>query len=148
MEQEKKITHHEHERSVETKEDGEMTEEVKMAAARERAEYLVKEVKQGNQQIQNIMVHMQQVLVTLAQLRADLELKTVVVDPASIVEDRKRVERLTQKITEYQHELSTMSDEIRSMLKREEEKRRDRKTTQKQVENLLTEVENVLAGRV
>ena len=145
MEQEKNFLHHERERSVETKEDGELAEEAKAAAARERAEYLVKEVKQGNQQIQNIMVHMQQVLMTLAQLRAELELKTEAEDPTSIVEDKKRMEKLTQKITEYRRELSTMKDEIRAILKRkEEEKKPESGTTQKQAEMLLSEVESIL----
>ena len=37
--------------------EGEVDEEVKKAAAMERADYLVKEVKQSKKQMQNILLH-------------------------------------------------------------------------------------------
>ena len=88
-----------------------MSEEAKAAATMERADFLVKEVKSGKQQIQNIMLHMQQVLQAITALRQQLQLQTD--ETASSVEqDKEHMERLKKKIAEHKDELLKMKDEL------------------------------------
>lgn len=92
--------------------EGERDDELKRAAAMERADFLVKEVKQGRQQMQNIMVHMSSVLAALAKLREELSLADGGGDPSSVARDKERVERLKKQIAEYKDELLKMKDEL------------------------------------
>ena len=92
--------------------EGEVDEEVKKAAALERADYLVKEVKSSKQQIQNIVLHMQQVVNSIRQLRAQLQLADNVDDPSSVAQDKKKVEELKSKIGEYSNELEKMKGDL------------------------------------
>lgn len=94
----------------ETKE-AEANEELKRAAAMERADYLAKEVKQSKQQIQNILLHMQQVLAAIQALRDELNL-SVSEDASSVAEDKKRVAALRKKINEHQKEIQTMREDL------------------------------------
>lgn len=97
--------------SRESKESLEMDEQAKAAATMERADFLVKEVKSGKQQIQNIMIHMQQVLAAIQTLRQQLQLKadgTV----SSVEQDKKHIEKVKQKIAVYKDEIVKMKDEL------------------------------------
>lgn len=102
------------ERAVESREkkEAEIDEELKTAAARERADYLVREVKSSQRQIRNIILHMREVLVALGQLRAQLQLSAQSTNTASIRQDKKRVEKLKKKIQMYKEELLKMKDDL------------------------------------
>lgn len=104
----------ERERNYEVKEnkEAETDKELQAAAALERADYLVGEVKSSKKQMQNIMVHMQQVLAAIKELREQLQLAPTSGDDASVVQDKKRVEQLKHQIAEYKDELSKMKDEL------------------------------------
>ena len=97
--------------SREVKEGGEMDEAAKAAATMERADYLVKEVKGGKQQIQNIMIHMQSVLQALTALRKQLEIEDSG-DASSVEQDKAHAEKLKAKISEHKDELLKMRDEL------------------------------------
>lgn len=90
--------------SHESKEDAEL----KAGASVERADIIVKEVKQSKKQMQNILVHMQTVLGAIQQLRQQLQLVQNSDDPASVVQDKKRIEELKKKIKNYGDELEKM----------------------------------------
>ena len=101
------------ERDVEQREskESEMTPEAQAAATMERADFLVKEVKSGKQQIQNIVVHMQQVLQAIQALRQQLQIQSD--DTASSVQhDEKHIENLKKKIATHKDELLKMKDEL------------------------------------
>ncbi len=137
MESQEKIHSRERERVVESKEniENELTEEAKAAATRERAEYLVKEVKSNTKQIQNIMVHMQEVLVLLQDLRKKLELSESA-DPSSVIEDKMQVERLKEKIQKHKTELSRMKEDLISAV--QSEKNTDQsKHTREEAESIV-----------
>lgn len=104
----------ERERSYESKEskEGEIDPELKAAAAMERADYLVGEVQNSKKQIQNIVVHMSQVLATLKQLRQQLQISESDTEESSVGQDKKRVEDLKKKIVEHKDELLKMKDEL------------------------------------
>ena len=145
MEQEKIVRSPERERVVETKEDVELSEEIKAAAARERVEYLTKEVSKGTQQIQNIMLNMQQALQALAAVRASLQLESVSDDPSSIVEDKRRVAELRKKITKYQEELLVMKQKMGNVLGSEHGNDVfDDSDVRTRAHTLMTEVEKIL----
>lgn len=97
--------------SRETRESPEMDEAAKAAAAMERADYLVKEVKGGKQQIQNIMIHMQSVMQALAALRKQLDIEDTG-DVSSVEHDQQHIAKLKAKITEHKDELLKMKDEL------------------------------------
>ncbi len=112
--QEKQLTNlRERERSREIREtkEGEPNQELKAAAAMERADYLVKEVKQSKQQMQNIILHMQQVMATIKQLLAELQLTDDDL-PQSVAQDQKRVELLQKRIATYREELIKMKEDL------------------------------------
>ena len=91
--------------------EGEPDEELKAAAAMERADYLVREVKSSQTQMQNIILHMQQVLAAIRALRDELQLSPED-DPASVSQDRARVEALKKRIAAYTDELLKMKGEL------------------------------------
>ncbi len=97
--------------SRESKEGSEMDEAAKAAATMERADYLVKEVKGGKQQIQNIMIHMQSVMQALAALRKQLDLEDSG-EASSVEQDKQHAEKLKEKISEHKDELIKMKDEL------------------------------------
>lgn len=94
----------------ETKE-AEVNTELKQAAAMERADYLNKEIKTSKKQMQNIVLHIQQVTVALRQLREMLKLSDRG-DAPSLLEDKKKVEELKEKISYYKDELVKMKDDL------------------------------------
>ena len=102
---------------VEEKENQADVAELKKAAGLERADIIVKEVKQSQKQMQNIVLHIQTVLNAIRQLRLQLQLAETSDDPASIRQDKKQVEILKKQIQEYGDELERMrGDLIREQL--------------------------------
>jgi len=114
LETEKKIYSSEREKSHESREsrEGEVDEEIKEGSAMEKADYLVKEVKTSKQQMQNIVLHMQEVTQAIRQLRAQLQLVQDDDDPTSIQQDKKKVEELKFKIKDYIGELEKMREDL------------------------------------
>lgn len=97
--------------------EGEVDNELKAGAAKERADVIVKEVKQSQKQMQNIVVHMQTVLSAIRQLRQQLQLAQVDDDVDSVKQDKKRIEELKKKIKDYGDELEKMrSDLVREQM--------------------------------
>ncbi len=108
------ISSREREKNYESREskEGEISEELKRATAMEKADYLVKEVKSSKKQMQNIVIHMQQVTQAIRQLRAQLQLVEDSDDPSSIIQDKKKVEDLKNKIKSYGDELEKMRGDL------------------------------------
>ena len=111
METEKNFTFHERERTKEMKE-AEIDPELAKASVMERADILVKEVKTNQKQVQNIALHMQQVMTAIKQLRQQLQLADETEDPSSIQRDKESIHQLKEKIGEYVSELEGMKDEV------------------------------------
>lgn len=103
----------ERERSHETREnkEAELSPEAQAAAAMERAEQLVKEVKTSKKQIQNIVLHMGQVQQAITALRKQLALADAE-DATSVTQDAATIERLKAQISEYKEELLGMRDDL------------------------------------
>ena len=97
--------------SRESKEN-EVNEELKRATAMEKADYLVKEVKGNKKQMQNILVHMQQVTNAIRQLRNQLQLAQTDDDVSSVKQDKKRIEELKSKIKEHVSEIEKMKGDL------------------------------------
>ncbi len=130
------------ERAVESKEskEGEIDEELKRAAVMERADYLVKEVKSSQQQIQNILVHMQDVLQALAQLKAQLAISDPD-EPESVKLDKKQIEKIKEKIAGHKDELLKMKDElIEAQLEKLEQEGYAQDELKKRAEQLISQV--------
>lgn len=123
--------------------------ELQAAAALERADYLVREVKTSQNQMQNIVSHMQAVLTAIRDLRSALQLTTTAgVDDASVIQDKKRVAILKARILKYKEELLKMKDDlIAEQLKLLREQRPTHSTesltaeAEKMVQDMLTETE-------
>ncbi len=103
-------------KSAEARESREMKEaekdpELQKAASKERADYLVKEVKTNQQQMQNIVMHVVQVQQALKKLRAELQLSEQE-DSASVQQDKARIEVLKKQIGEYIGELVAMREDL------------------------------------
>lgn len=111
METEKKYTQQERERTKEVREQ-EIDPELAKASMMERADILVKEVKTNQKQLQNIALHMQQVMAAIKQLRQQLQIQDDDEDPSSIQHDKEKVEQLKKKIGEYIADLEGMKDAI------------------------------------
>ena len=103
-------------KSAEARESREMKEaekdpELQVAASKERADYLVKEVKTNQQQMQNIVMHVAQVQQALKKLRAELQLSEQG-DSTSIQQDNARIVVLKKQIGEYIGELMAMKEDL------------------------------------
>lgn len=100
-------------RKAETKEskEGTVDSELTAAAAMERADYLIKEVKSNTQQMQNIVMHMAQVQKAIADIRKQLQLVHAG-DPSSLTRDEIRIQLLRKKIELYRQELFSMKHEL------------------------------------
>ena len=92
--------------------EGEVDEELQKAAAMERADLVIKEVKSSQKQMQNIARNMQEVQKAIRQLRAQLQLAQNNDDPVSVVQDKKRIEELKNKIAENISELENMREDL------------------------------------
>ncbi|OGH64540.1 MAG: hypothetical protein A3J66_01600 [Candidatus Magasanikbacteria bacterium RIFCSPHIGHO2_02_FULL_47_14] len=91
--------------------EAEVDPELQAAASKERADYLVKEVKSATQNMQNIILHMQQVQQAIAALRAQLQIANDD-DAPSVVHDQARVSQLQQNIASFQDELKKMRGDL------------------------------------
>lgn len=104
-------------RSIETShekkesKEAEVDPELQAAATLERADYLVKEVKNNKQQMQNIVLHMQQVQHAIKQIRKQLQLSATN-DDSSVQQDKAQVQKLQKQIAEYQKEIVHMRDDL------------------------------------
>mgnify|MGYP002638859100 FL=1 len=114
IEKENKFYSNERERNYESREsrEGEIDEELKKASAMEKADYLVKEVKTSKKQMQNIVLHINQVKQAIQKLRAQLDLVEEAVDPNSIEQDKKKVDELKEKISQYKDEIISMREDL------------------------------------
>lgn len=90
----------------------EIDPELAKASVMERADILVKEVKTNQKQLQNISLHMQQVMAAIKQLRIQLQIQDDGEDPTSIKHDKQKVDELRKKIGGYIDDLEGMKDEI------------------------------------
>ncbi len=97
--------------SRENKEDNKLDKELKAAAAMERADFLTREVKNSQQQMKNITIHMQQVIAAIKKLRAELDLPSSN-DISSIEEDTHRIAKLKAQIQDYRTELEAMRGDL------------------------------------
>lgn len=112
LEKRKIISREIKERNVESQEK-EFSEELKAAAKMERVDFLAKEIKSGSQQIQNIMLHMNQVLNAIKILREQLKLSNNDNEESvSIIQDKKQVEKIKIKIKEHKDEILKMKDDL------------------------------------
>lgn len=96
----------------EVREGRENDAELKRASSLEKADIIVKEVKSSKKQMQNIVLHMQQVTVAIRQLRVQLQLAQTDDDVSSVKQDSKRIEDLRVKIKDYVGELEKMSEDL------------------------------------
>ncbi|HAZ28647.1 MAG TPA: hypothetical protein DCY48_02625 [Candidatus Magasanikbacteria bacterium] len=97
---------------VERAKEGQEHQEGREAAAMERADILVREVKNTKKQMQNILLHVQDVLQAIRALRGQLELAETAGDPMSIVRDKAHVASLKAKLSTYQKELRNMRGDL------------------------------------
>ena len=95
----------------ETDRESEDNKELQAAAALERADYLTREVKTSQNQMQNIVIHMQQVVAAIKKLRAELDLPTNE-EASSVEEDGRRISKLKIQIQEYRSELESMREDL------------------------------------
>ncbi|KKQ26955.1 MAG: hypothetical protein US42_C0018G0029 [Candidatus Magasanikbacteria bacterium GW2011_GWC2_37_14] len=96
---------------VENKESKE-NEELKAAAAMERADTIIREAKNSKKQMQNIVVHMQTVISAIRQLRTQLQLVQKDDDDSSVKQDKKKIAELTKKLEDYGDELIKMKADL------------------------------------
>lgn len=111
METEKQYASQERERAKELKEQ-EIDPELAKASAMERADLVAKEVKTNKKQLQNIALHMQQVLTAIQAIRQQLELRDDVDDPMSVQQDKEKMRQLKEKIALYIDEVEHMKNEV------------------------------------
>ena len=102
------------ESSVESREskEGEADPELKAAAAMERADVMIREVKSSKKQMQNIIRHIQEVQTAIRKLRAQLQLAQNDEDDTSVKQDKKQVNELMLKIRGYVEELENMREDL------------------------------------
>lgn len=100
----------------ESKEAGEkeVSPELARAALKERADFLVKEVKTSKNQMQNILHHMGQVKSAIKKLRALLMLSDSL-EATSLDSDQKRVQDLRAQIETQVNELRAMEEDLVSV---------------------------------
>lgn len=121
--------------------------ELQIAASKERADYLVKEVKSNQKQVQNIIMHVVQVRQALKKLRDELQLSAQG-DSNSVKQDEARIAILKKQISEYTDELVAMKEdlisfEMESLRDSEPDENARKKLAQKNVENILQELTNI-----
>jgi len=97
--------------SRESRERFEMDAQAEAAAAMERADMIVKDVKSSKQQMKNIVMNMHAVKQQIQQLRQQLQLADND-DVSSLQQDQKLVDELKQKIAGHQQELLAMRDDL------------------------------------
>jgi len=92
--------------------EGEVNKELQAAAAMERADVMIREVKSSKKQMQNIVRHIQEVQKAIRQLRTQLQLAQTDDDVTSVKQDKKMVEDLKIKISGYLGELESMRGDL------------------------------------
>lgn len=97
--------------SQENREGFEMDAQAEAAAAMERADLIVKDVKSTKNQMKNIVMNMHAVKQQIKQLRQLLQL-TDTDDGTSLEQDQKRVNELKKTIAGYTSELVSMRDDL------------------------------------
>lgn len=104
----------EQEQSREVKEgkETEMSPEDRLAATKERADYLVKEVKSSKQQMQNILMHMAEVKKAIAAIRKELQLSATGDEVGSLSQDNNRINDLKKRVASYQEEILQMRGDL------------------------------------
>jgi len=107
------------------------------AAVMERADYLVKEVKSSTQQIQNIMIHMQQVQSAIAALRTQLNINSTNSGTSSIDRDSQMVDRIRAKINMYTKEITAMREDMIHALVNTQDKNQEIPLTRAQAEAIV-----------
>lgn len=95
----------------ESRERFEMDAQAEAAAAMERADMIVKDVKSSKQQMKNIVMNMHMVKQQIQQLRAQLQLADND-DASSLRQDQKAVDELKKKISGHQQELLAMREDL------------------------------------
>lgn len=90
----------------------EVDKELQAAAALERADYLSREVKNNQNQMQNIMRHMQAVVQAIKDLRTALNIIPTDTAHTSVLADEERVKKLKLKIDEYKSELQNLKPQL------------------------------------
>ncbi len=101
----------EREQSREAREGFEMDSQAEAAAAMERADVIVKDVKSTKQQMKNIVMNMHAVKQQITQLRQLLQLADSD-DASSLESDKKRVDELKENIAGFQTALVSMRDDL------------------------------------
>ncbi|MBP9732278.1 MAG: hypothetical protein KBD29_02350 [Candidatus Magasanikbacteria bacterium] len=146
METVEKNHHLEREKNKERREEkeGEVSEELKAAATRERAEYLIKEVKSTTKQVQNLVLHIQHVVAAINALKTQLQL-TSKEDPSSVVQDAKMVGVLKQKIIQHKKELVEMKEDLIEALMKEEGNTSHTIKTKEEVVQIVQRIMNELS---
>ena len=104
--------------SRESREGFEMDAQAEAAAAMERAELIVKDVKSTKNQMKNIVMNMHAVKQQIRKLRQQLQLADSD-DDSSLVQDQKFIDDLKKKIAVYSDELVSMRDDLVSEQKAE-----------------------------
>ncbi|HCM53976.1 MAG TPA: hypothetical protein DIS59_03490 [Candidatus Magasanikbacteria bacterium] len=89
----------------------EMDAQAEAAAAMERADMIVKDVKSSKQQMKNIVMNMHAVKQQIQQLRQQLQLADND-DASSLRQDQKAVDELKKKISGHQQELLAMREDL------------------------------------
>ena len=82
-------------------------QEAKKAAARERAEQVIRESQSAKKMMQNIMANMQQVIIAVQQIRQQLQIQDQSAIP-SVSRDQKTIESLKKKLMDYQSQMSDL----------------------------------------
>ena len=102
------------ESSAESREgkEGEVNKELQAAAAMERADIMIREVKSSKKQMQNIIRHVQEVQMAIRKLRAQLQLAQNDDDDSSVKQDKKQIDELMSKIRDYVEELENMREDL------------------------------------
>jgi len=88
-----------------------MDAQAEAAAAMERADMIVKDVKSSKQQMKNIVMNMHAVKQQIQQLRQQLQLADND-DASSLRQDQKAVDELKKKISGHQQELLAMREDL------------------------------------
>ena len=126
----------EKEPSRESRERFEMDAQAEAAAAMERADMIVKDVKSSKQQMKNIVMNMHMVKQQIQQLRQQLQLADND-DANSLQQDQKTVDELKKKISGHQQELLSMREDLIREQKEE-------LITQKFVGDVVAEAERLI----
>lgn len=129
---------------VETAKEDKEKEELKKAAARERAEKTSREIKSAQKQMQNIMANMQQVIKAVQAIRQQLDLTEPDENIPSVARDRRVLDQLQKKLAS----LSGQLKDLRTALFQEELNEVRQKHGDWLEERLKQEAERLVGARL